>query len=340
MVLKFISLISLLYLQIIHEILQSRGSWPEAISALRGTSGNVWRHFLSSHVGGSTAGQGCCWVSTGQSQPAQQRPSPKCQQCREWETPLQRRVEVPQTGAPVACKARIWKQPRLEPPVQPAYLGGGGTGLWTLKQSPWAWLGPWYGSCPKMTTFTCEHQTARIKQCGTSSANGHLAAANLHEGTLRGQRQPPARSHSGSPEGRRGTWHCGFALPSSPSLSHLLQRPPSPTRMSETTGDQLCFHPLRFSNYKRSYTPVTGWPSRNRPSGHSHPMLTQLFMSTRLMRATGLHSRNRPSGHSHPMLTQLFMSTRLMGPLDPTLQSLCFSCHTLWPSFKSVELNH
>ncbi len=23
------------------------------------------------------------------------------------------------------------------------YLGGGGTGLCTLKQSPWAWLGPW-----------------------------------------------------------------------------------------------------------------------------------------------------------------------------------------------------
>lgn len=46
----------------IHEILQSRGSWPEVISTLRGTSGNVWRHFLSSQVGSSTAGQRCCWV--------------------------------------------------------------------------------------------------------------------------------------------------------------------------------------------------------------------------------------------------------------------------------------
>ena len=80
-----------------------------------------------------------------------------------------------------------------------------------------------------------------------------------YNGTLRGQGQSPARSHSGSPEGRRGTWHCGFALPSSPSLSHLLQRPfPSPPRMCETTGDQLCFHSLRFSDYKRSYARVTG----------------------------------------------------------------------------------
>lgn len=33
-------------------------------------------------------------------------------------------------------------------------LGGGGTGLFTLKHNPWAWLGPWYGSWPRITTFT------------------------------------------------------------------------------------------------------------------------------------------------------------------------------------------
>ena len=56
-----------------------------------------------------------CWpevlLSIVQGRPSlhQNRPSPKCQQCREWEILLQRRVEVPQTGAPVTHKARIWK---------------------------------------------------------------------------------------------------------------------------------------------------------------------------------------------------------------------------------------
>lgn len=54
-------------------------------------------------------------------------------------------------------------------------LSGDGTGLWTLKQSPWAWLGPWYGSCPKMTTFTCEYRWQEIKYCRMGSLNEHLA---------------------------------------------------------------------------------------------------------------------------------------------------------------------
>ena len=142
-----------------------------------------------------------------------------------WETPLQRRVEVPHTGAPAACNARIWKQSRLEPPAQPAYLGGGGTGLWTLKQSPWAWLGPWYGSCPKMTTFTCEHQTARITRRSTSSANGHLAAANLQRYTARARAVPrpiPLRV-PGREEGDLALWLCitKFSFPQSPAATPL-----------------------------------------------------------------------------------------------------------------------
>lgn len=33
-------------------------------------------------------------------------------------------------------------------------LGGGDTGLLTLKHKPWAWFGPWYGSWPRITTLT------------------------------------------------------------------------------------------------------------------------------------------------------------------------------------------
>lgn len=33
-------------------------------------------------------------------------------------------------------------------------LGGGGVGGRTEKARPCAWLGPWYGSCPMITTRT------------------------------------------------------------------------------------------------------------------------------------------------------------------------------------------
>ena len=31
-------------------------------------------------------------------------------------------------------------------------LGGGGVGRKTENDNPWAWFGPWYGSCPRITT--------------------------------------------------------------------------------------------------------------------------------------------------------------------------------------------
>lgn len=41
------------------------------------------------------------------------------------------------------------------------YLGGGDTGLFTLKHNPCAWLGPWYGSWPRITTLTCSWRQKR-----------------------------------------------------------------------------------------------------------------------------------------------------------------------------------
>ena len=32
-------------------------------------------------------------------------------------------------------------------------LGGGGVGRNTENDNPWAWFGPWYGSCPRITTL-------------------------------------------------------------------------------------------------------------------------------------------------------------------------------------------
>lgn len=56
---------------------------------------------------------------------------------------------------------------------QITYLGGGGTPFWTLKHRPWACLGPWYGSWPKMTTFTSRSSQWCVQEY-TCSAGGKI----------------------------------------------------------------------------------------------------------------------------------------------------------------------
>lgn len=63
----------------------------------------------------------------------------------------------------VSCSKECYKTTQHPWARAEPYLGGGGTGLWTLKQSPWAWLGPWYGSWPKMTTFTWKQEQKTFK---------------------------------------------------------------------------------------------------------------------------------------------------------------------------------
>lgn len=54
-----------------------------------------------------------------------------------------------------------------------SYLGGGGTPFCTLKQRPWACLGPWYGSWPKITTFTSRSSQWCVQEY-TCSAGGKI----------------------------------------------------------------------------------------------------------------------------------------------------------------------
>ena len=49
--------------------------------------------------------------------------------------------------------------------------GGSGTPGRTEKHSPWAWFGPWYGSCPRITAFTSAYGV-RCSAAKTSSGAG------------------------------------------------------------------------------------------------------------------------------------------------------------------------
>ncbi len=54
-------------------------------------------------------------------------------------------------------------------------LGGVVTPTLTLKQRPWACPGPWYGSCPSMTTLTSCMEQVRV-QLKTSSGGGNTVS--------------------------------------------------------------------------------------------------------------------------------------------------------------------
>lgn len=49
-----------------------------------------------------------------------------------------------------------------------SHLGGGGTGLLTLKHNPWACFGPWYGSWPRITTLTWGKRQDCDSKCNSS----------------------------------------------------------------------------------------------------------------------------------------------------------------------------
>ena len=156
-----------------------------------------------------------------------------------------------------------------------------------------------------MTTFTCEHQMARISVIPAVRADTWLPTHRTGHCESNGSPRPIPPRAPGREEVWLGTMtlHYQVILPSVTCCNASL---PSPTRMFETTGDQLCFHPLRFSNYKRSYALVTVWPSRNIPSGHFYPILIQRFIITYTWGPLGssLYSFSHVTRHEPPLSQQ------------------------------------